>query len=214
MKINDNLLSISFNISNYLKLHVLIAFIFLIGVLNAGEEKAEISISGAWALYPMAIKWALEYKKINPDIKFDIAAGGAGKGMADAIAGIIDLGMVSRSINKAEIEKGAWWISVTKDAVVPVCNTQNPYINDILTKGMTKEKFKDIWISGEITLWSQIFIGQPEQDINVYTRSDACGAAETWALFLDNKQEDLLGTGVYGDPGLADAVIKDIFGIG
>jgi phosphate transport system substrate-binding protein len=51
-------------------------------------------------------------------------------------------------------------------------------------------------------------------EIHVYTRSDACGAAETWAAFLGKKQEDLLGVGVYGDPGLAQAVQKDISGIG
>jgi phosphate transport system substrate-binding protein len=50
--------------------------------------------------------------------------------------------------------------------------------------------------------------------VNVYTRSDACGAAETWAAYLGGKQEDLLGVGVYGDPGLAEAVRQDERGIG
>ena len=38
--------------------------------------------------------------------------------------------------------------------------------------------------------------------------------AEVWAKFFGNKQEDLLGNGVYGDPGLALAVKKDPLGIG
>jgi phosphate transport system substrate-binding protein len=50
--------------------------------------------------------------------------------------------------------------------------------------------------------------------IHVFTRSDACGAAATWAAYLGKQQEDLLGLGVYGDPGLLDAVIKDPLGIG
>ena len=49
--------------------------------------------------------------------------------------------------------------------------------------------------------------------IRVYTRSDACGAGETWAKYLGKKQEDLLGVGVFGDPGLAQAVTKDPSGI-
>jgi phosphate transport system substrate-binding protein len=48
----------------------------------------------------------------------------------------------------------------------------------------------------------------------VYTRSDSCGAAETWAKYLSGQQEDLKGVGVYGDPGVAEAVKKDIRGIG
>jgi len=47
-----------------------------------------------------------------------------------------------------------------------------------------------------------------------YTRSDACGAAENVAKFFGKKQEDLLGVGVFGDPGLAQAVKKDPLGIG
>lgn len=35
--------------------------------------------------------------------------------------------------------------------------------------------------------------------IHVYTRSDACGAAQTFAAWFDAVQEDLGGTAVYGD---------------
>jgi phosphate transport system substrate-binding protein len=35
-----------------------------------------------------------------------------------------------------------------------------------------------------------------------------------WAKFYGKKQEDLLGVGVFGDPGLAQAVKKDPLGIG
>jgi len=48
----------------------------------------------------------------------------------------------------------------------------------------------------------------------VYTRSDACGAAETWAKYFGAKQEELKGTAVYGDPGVAEAVRKDLLGLG
>ena len=108
--------------------------------ISQAEEKKEelkgiITMSGAWALYPMAVKWAEEFQKIHPHIRIDIAAGGAGKGMADVLARLVDIGNVSRDIYPAEIEKGAWWVSVTKDAVVPTCNAKNPFIEKLLTKG-------------------------------------------------------------------------------
>ena len=67
-----------------------------------------ISISGAWALYPMVLKWAEEFKKIHPKVKIDVQAGGAGKGMADVLAGMADFGMVSRDIHPEEVKKGAF----------------------------------------------------------------------------------------------------------
>jgi len=179
-----------------------------------GELEGTITMSGAWALYPMAVKWAEEFQKIHPQVKIDIAAGGAGKGMADALARVADIGMVSREIYPPEIEKGAWWVSVTKDAVVPTVNANNPVLQELLTKGIKREALIGIWITEEVKNWSEIIGRQVPHPIHVYTRSDACGAAKTWAKYLDGKQEDLLGVGVYGDPGLAEAVRQDVLGIG
>ena len=181
-----------------------------------GQEKlsGQISISGAFALYPMTIIWAAEFRKIYPDVRIDISAGGAGKGIADALNGMVEIGMVSREINPEEIKKGAFPIAVTKDAVVAVVSEQNPVLNDILAKGLQKDAGNNIWITGKIKGWSQAFAAKSTSPIHVYTRSDACGAAEMWAKYFGKKQEDLLGVGVFGDPGLAQAVKRDPLGIG
>jgi phosphate transport system substrate-binding protein len=178
------------------------------------KSSGQISISGAFALYPMVIRWADEYKKINPGVRFDISAGGAGKGISDVLNGMVEIGMVSREIYPEELKKGAFPVAVTKDAVVAVVNELNPALNDILTKGLKKDAANNIWITGRYTTWSQAFGAKQTSPIHIYTRSDACGAAEMWAKFFGKKQEDLLGVGVFGDPGLAQAVRKDPLGIG
>jgi len=173
-----------------------------------------ISVSGAWALYPMTVKWAEEFQKAYPKVKVDISAGGAGKGMADALAGVVDIGMVSRAVYPAEIEKGAWWIAVTKDAVIPTINEKNPFLKDLTTKGVKRETFIDIWITENVKTWGQVLGTAAKEPVHVYTRSDACGAADTWAGYMGKKQEDLNGIGVYGDPGVTEAVKRDKLGIG
>ena len=178
------------------------------------KNSGQISISGAFALYPMVIRWADEYKKINPGVRFDISAGGAGKGISDALNGMVEIGMVSREIYPEELKKGAFPIAVTKDAVVAVINESNPALDDIMIKGLKKDAANNIWITGRYTTWAQAFGVKLSSPIHIYTRSDACGAAEMWAKFFGKKQEDLLGVGVFGDPGLAQAVKKDPLGIG
>ena len=178
------------------------------------KSSGQISISGAFALYPMVIRWADEYRKINPGVRFDISAGGAGKGISDALNGMVEIGMVSREIYPEEIKKGAFPVAVTKDAVVAVVSDLNPSLNDILTKGLKKDAANNIWITGRYTTWAQAFGAKSSSPIHIYTRSDACGAAEIWAKLFGKKQEDLLGVGVFGDPGLAQAVKKDPLGIG
>lgn len=120
------------------------------------ELAGDITVSGAWALYPMMVRWAEEFQKVHPKVGFHISAGGAGKGMADALGGMVDIGMVSREIYPAEIERGAFWVSVTKDAVVPVANENNPVLQDLLTKGVTRQAFADIWVTGDVTDWRDV----------------------------------------------------------
>ena len=189
---------------------------FLISNQIYGQEKLKgrLSFSGAFALYPMAVKWAEEFKKANPAVKIDISAGGAGKGMTDVLNNMVDIGMVSREIYPEEVKKGAFGFAVTKDAVVPVMSALNPSLNEILAIGLKPDAANNIWITGKYKLWGQAFNTKSKAPIHVYTRSDACGAAEVWAKYFGKKQEDLLGSGVFGDPGLALAVKKDPIGIG
>lgn len=194
-------------------------FSFLSLLFSAGPEAVKhldgtISISGAWALYPMALRWAEEFQKIHPKVRIDIQAGGAGKGIADVLVGAVDIGNVSRNIYASELEKGALPIAVCKDAVVPVCSGKNPFLDQVLKNGIERETFKDIWITEKARTWGDVLDSKDRSPVHVYTRSDACGAAETWAEFLGGRQEDLKGIGVFGDPGLAEAVRRDSLGIG
>jgi len=185
------------------------------GVPTQVELQGTLTISGAFALYPMMTRWGEEFQKLHPAVQFDLSAGGAGKGMTDAISGAVDIGMVSRDVTTDEEALGAYWVAVTKDAVFPSISDKNPVLSDLLAKGVKRDTLVKIFITGEIKTWGEV-VGKPEvtDEIHVYTRSDACGAAEVWAKYLGGKQEDLIGIGVFGDPGLLDAVVKDPLGIG
>lgn len=182
---------------------------------ETNELKGTIRISGAWALYPMMVKWGEEFQKIHPGVRVDISAGGAGKGVSDALSGLVDIGMVSRDIKQVEIDRGGFFVPVVKDAVFPVINQNNPALAAGLSeKGIKKQTFIDLWITGKDLSWGEVSGAGLKEKVVVYTRSDACGAAETWAKYLGKMQEDLQGVGVYGDPGLAEAVKQDRLGIG
>ena len=210
---------------------ILLAFLLLAAFAGCGQKeekkgvgpgllKGTIRVSGAWALYPMMVRWAEEFNRVNPGIRIDVSAGGAGKGAADALSGLTDIGMVSREVKAEEIKQGAFFIPVVKDAVFPTINADNPSTAELARKGIKKSVFINLWIHGRPLTWGEISganatASQAKEKVQVYTRSDSCGAAETWAAYLGGKnQEDLKGIGVYGDPGVADAVKKDPAGIG
>ena len=184
---------------------------------SGGEElNGTIAVSGAFALYPMMTLWAQEFTKLHPGVQFDVQGGGAGKGMTDTLAGAVDIGMISRAIKPEEEAQGAYWVAVAKDAVFPIVAADNPFLPDLVSKGISQETFRKIFITGEIKTWGEV-VGKPDvtDEIHVYTRSDSCGAGEQWALFSGGKsQSDLLGIGVNGEPALVDTVGKDTLGIG
>jgi len=86
---------------------------------------------------------------------------------------------------------------------------------DLLATGLTPESAAAVWIGRTSTTWGRLLGTDATEAITIYTRSDASGAGEVWAKFLGGTaQEDLTGTAVNGDPGLAEAVRQDALGIG
>lgn len=191
--------------------------LFLSGCVS--DREGSVKISGAFALYPMMEVWAEKYNELNPDVRIDISGGGAGKGMTDAIQGLVDIGMVSREIYPSEIEQGVFWVSVTKDAVVATISADNPVKDILLERGITREQFIDLFINRNITTWGELVGDDSVTDVvRVFSRSDSCGAAQTWAEYLgDYTQDDLTNSAdsaINGDPNLAAAVIGDELSIG
>lgn len=178
-------------------------------------EPVLIRVSGAFALFPMMTVWADEYSKLNPNVTFDVQAGGAGKGMTDMLSGVADIAMLSRAPRDEELAQGAFLVPAAIDAVVATVNADNPQLDQLLATGITPEKGAALWLSEETKTWGALVGSDDATPLTVYTRSDSSGAAEVWALFLGGEaQEDLKGIAVNGDPGLAEAVRQDVRGIG
>ena len=151
--------------------------------------QGNLSLSGAWALYPLAIRWQEEFQRSHPGVTIDVQAGGAGKGMADALAGVVDIGMVSRAIHPAEADKGALALAVAKDAVVATVNRRNPFLAELLRRGLKKDELAGIWMGETAPTWEELLGRGGRTPVHVFTRSDACGAAETWAAYFGGHQE-------------------------
>ena len=173
-----------------------------------------ISISGAFALYPIVVLWSEDFKKIHPNVRFNISAGGAGKGITDVLTDMMDIGLVSRDLHQQELTKGALPIFVAKDAVLGTYNAKHPNAGLIKERGLTQRELEGIFVTHSYKKWNDIDPRFVDLPIRAYVRSDAAGAAETWAKFFGQNQEDLKGIGIFGDPGLAQAVKDEPMAIG
>jgi phosphate transport system substrate-binding protein len=209
------------------KMKALIAVLIfcMVGIVSLSgctsqNENTVIKVSGAYSLYPMMVIWAQEYHTLHPDVNIDITSGGAGKGMADALGGSVNLGMVSRDVTAAEASQGIVAVAVVEDAVLATINTENPVLEKIMEKGLTKQQLREIFINCSISTWGQL-VGDPNitDAIKIYSRSDPCGAAEAWVKYLgDYTQDDIPTvetiTKVKGDDSMSKSIASDPQGIG
>ncbi len=98
----------------------MIAALVVLSCGHRGTGNATLRVSGAWALYPLMVQWAQEYQRVDPTLRIDVSAGGAGKGITDTLAGLVDIGMVSREISPEAAARGAVFVLVARDATFPI----------------------------------------------------------------------------------------------
>ncbi len=178
---------------------------------NTREEvksdlKGSFSISGAFALYPLISKLAVEFMAIHPGVKIEVTKIGTGEGITSLLSGKCQIAMISRPLTDEETGAGIWVIPVAKDGVAPIVNQKNPNIEKIINMGLSPDEFMHIFTSVKQFTWGEILETNSKDIITVYTRADDSGAAEIWAGFIYKKSSDLRGIGVTGD----DEMIKSI----
>lgn len=207
-----------------IKVLIMVILVSMVGFVSltgcTSQKENTIKVSGAYSLYPMMVIWAQEYHALHPDINIDVSSGGAGKGMADALSGSVDLGMVSRDVTTAEADQGIIAVAVVEDAVLATINTANPVYNTIMEHGLTREQLQNIFINFSIPTWGELVGDANNTDaIKVYSRSDPCGAAEAWTKYLGNYTQDDIPTieeitKVKGDDSMSKSIASDPLGIG
>jgi phosphate transport system substrate-binding protein len=164
------------------------------------ELSGTISISGAYALYPLAQKWAEDFMKIHPGVRIEVSENGTGQGIADLINRKVQVAMISRVLSDAEQDTGIWVIPVARDGVAPIVNQKNPFIKRIIREGIAPDKLIRLYTMEAPVTWGELLDTISKEKVIVYTRADESGAAAIWANFLYKEEKDLKGIKVNGDP--------------
>lgn len=116
---------------------------------KASGATGTIKIEGSTSVAPVMEKLAEAYKKINTGAIIELNPNGSSTGMESTIAGICDLGMASRDLKPAEIEKGLKATVIAKDGIAIIVN------KECVVDDLTSEQIKDIY-TGKSTKWSDV----------------------------------------------------------
>lgn len=151
----------------------------LLGVTGAPSLAAasgSLTMSGSTSVYPLAQALKTAYNNLHPGAIGNIAEGGSGVGIADVLAGRVDIGNVSRDLKASEIAQGLVATTIARDAIAIIVNPANTTVSNL-----TKEEVAAIF-AGEVTNWSEF--GGPNAAIVVDSRTAPSGTLDYFKEFF------------------------------
>lgn len=119
------------------------------GAFAGGTASGKIVVGGSSSVTPVMEKLKEAYLKINANATIDIQMTDSSSGVAAAADGTCDIGMASRDLKDAEIEKGLTETTMAMDGIAVIVNKENSVDN------LTTEQVMNIYL-GEVTEWSAL----------------------------------------------------------
>ncbi|WP_237416405.1 substrate-binding domain-containing protein [Helicobacter saguini] len=113
------------------------------------KPSGKLRVVGSSSVTPLMQKLAESYKSVNPNATIEISQSDSTTGVNSIVEGIADIGMVSRDLKLAELEKGIKNRVLAIDGLAVIVNKSNP------VKNISKEQVQKIF-KGEITDWKEV----------------------------------------------------------
>lgn len=175
----------------------------------------QINIYGSEAMYALVKTWGDEFMKIHDKVIVNVSIAKTEKEYLDALSkGRCDFAMLTHLPEK-QAGVNYFEIPIAQDAVVAIFNRDNPDIQNIINNGLSKQHLIDIFISGKISIWEEIYKAKTTKSkINLLKLSKDNGASKTWADFLESSPDNIHGTEYKNDNELINALKKDPNAIG
>jgi len=180
---------------------------------NVSENSGTIIINGSEVLFPLAMIWQQEFNKQYPKILIKNRATGSDNSLKLLKADLIQIAMISRELTVEEKQAGLYAVPVAIDAVLPVINFDNNYIEPVSMHGLPKKKLEGVF-NGSIKTWGQLLGTKATDAIETFILPDTSGTSHTWADLLQMDVKKLRGTCLYDNLAMANTITSKKFSLG
>jgi len=172
-------------------LPILLACVSLVALSGCGRESEDgqtVVLTGSSTVAPVATDAAKRYEESHPGVRIDVQSGGSSRGIADAMSGLADLGMISRALKPEESELRSHRIAM--DGVCVIVNSGNP-VSDL-----TKEQLVDIY-TGKVEIWSDL--GGGDGEIVVASKAEGRATLEVFLGYTGLDSADIAADVIVGE---------------
>lgn len=173
---------------------------------NSTESK--ININCAQELQNFATNLIAEYGKLKPKVKITITDNNN-----PSINKKNSVSLVSDTFAEMTSDKAVWKILVGHAVIVPVTNSRNPLLEEIIRQGISPDKFSLLFTDSESRYWNNLISSSQNIPVHYYLCDN-----ESVKNGISNfsQTETLFGSGNISKNGedMISALNKDVYAIG
>ena len=166
-------------------------FFFIITVFSqtpAFANKGKLVITGSSTMAPLVSEIGKRFETVHPGTRIDVQTGGSSRGIADAVNGLADIGMVSRALKPQEDAlQGA---TIAHDGITMILHQDNP------VHKLTNEQIKAMY-SGAITNWKTV--GGLNAPITVVNKAAGRSTLELFLQYFSLSNRQIRAHVIIGD---------------
>jgi len=154
---------------------------------NVLASQQKLVLTGSSTIAPLALEIGKRFEKLNPGVRVDVQSGGSTRGVNDALSGLADIGMASRSLKSNE--KGLVEHRIAMDGIGIILHEKNSI--QVLSDGQIKAIY-----TGKITNWQQL--GGEDRRITVVNKAEGHSTLELFLHHFKLKNSDIRAHVVIG----------------
>lgn len=162
--------------------------IFLLASCERPDAETVV-ITGSSTIAPLVADAADRYMADHPGVRIEVQSGGSSRGVADAISGIADIGMVSRALKEDEPAKLTAH-TIAADGVCVIVHQDNP------VQHLEKDQLIGIYTK-KITNWQEV--GGKDAAIVVANKAEGRSTLEIFLHFLNLDSSEVKADVVVGE---------------
>jgi phosphate transport system substrate-binding protein len=160
----------------------------LSGSSIASAEEKKLVITGSSTMGPLVAEIGKRFERLHPGSRVDVQTGGSSRGVADAVNGLADIGMVSRALKPQE--QHLHGSVIAHDGITIILHTSNPI------QELTDDQIRSIY-TGVLTNWEQV--GGPEAPITVVNKAAGRSTLELFLHYFKLSNRDVHAHVIIGD---------------
>ncbi|WP_156113897.1 phosphate ABC transporter substrate-binding protein [Myxosarcina sp. GI1] len=156
---------------------------------SASLESQKLTLTGSSTVAPLASEIAKKFEAEHPEVRIDVQTGGSSRGLADAVQGLADIGMVSRSLEENETERYQSY-AIALDGIGIILESSNP------VSSLSNKQVVDIY-TGKIDNWQEV--GGNNAPITVVNKAEGRSTLELFLEYFELENSQIQADVIIGD---------------